>query len=101
MDIPGPRSLLRGGVGMSGGYIQGVGIPEGCWSYQRVGIPEGRGWVCIPPRTLDLGYPPTHPPLLTLSGLMVTTTAHIVGKRAIRILLECCLVTVRNEVEAR
>ena len=89
--MPGPGSLLRGGVGMSGGYIQGVGILEECWVYQRVGITEGRRWV-------DLGYPPTHPPLLTLSGLMVTTTAHTVGKRAIRILLECCLVTVRNKV---
>ena len=105
VGMPGPRSFL--GVGMPGPRsFQGVympgprslpGVPgtggsvyQRGWAYQRgvyqrgvipegVGIPEGgipgQGWVYIPPtrQTWDLGT---------------------VGKRVVRILLECFLVLI-------
>ena len=71
---------------VEGGYIQG-GYTRGI-----LGIPEG-GYV-YPPQDIGPGVPTQPPPLLTLSGLVVATTAHTVGKRAIHILLECCLVFV-------
>ena len=88
-----------------GGYVRGV-YPGGGYTRGMLGIPEGgytrgQGVGMYTPQDTGPGVSTHPPPLLTLSGLMVTTTAHTVGKRAIRILLECCLVTVLNKVEAR
>ena len=75
------------GVGMSGGeYVRGW-VCLGAWELRKVGISRGR----VPPWRWDLsgGYvqrlttPPRH-------GIQ----CDMVGKRAVRILLECFLVFV-------
>ena len=93
--MPGPRSLL-GGIGMFGPRLPGPGggvYPRGRYAivggYARGVGRYKRGWVYVyPPTPADMG--PVLPPLVLTPR--VATTTRKVGKRAVRILLECFLV---------
>ena len=70
----------RTGIQEDGRYTRGkAGISE--W----VGIPEGHFYVSSP----NMG-----------PGILYRSTTHTVGKRAVRILLECCLALFCNQSTA-